>query len=187
LEKKNEEFSTFDAMRICDIEQSRFYHWMNDVYIPEGELVKWGRGYKTVFSLYDLYSISLFKECVDFSLSREVSKRYMNFVNWAVIFKNNYRFMVILCTKELVKKKDGKYKIKTKEEPLFLEDLKELAFVMEIAAQTIAEEIEPVAYPKQMEEQEIPVLMEELSGPQQPHIGFFVDLERILENVEINL
>ena len=113
--------------------------------------------------------------------------------------------MVVVASQTIIKKKDGKYKIKTKEEPLFLEDLKELAFVMEIAAQAIAEEIEPVTYPKQiegqdvpvliepvaspkqMEEQEIPVLMEELSGPQQPHIGFFIDLERILENVEINL
>lgn len=129
MEKEKNSFSTFDAIRICGIDQSRFFHWLKDGYLPEGKLIKWGRGYKTEFSLYDLYSIALFKECVDFSLSRKVAKEYMNFAidkGWIEIIKNEYRLMIIQYQKRFEKDKDGKDKFVIKIAPLFRKNREDL-------------------------------------------------------------
>jgi len=129
LKKTRDKFSTFEVMRICGIEQSRFYHWMRDEYLPEGELVKWGKGFKTTFSLFDLYGIYLFKECVDFSLSREVAKKYMNYAieqGWNNIIEKEYELMVIQYQKGFVKDAKGKDEFIVKEGALFLKDRKGL-------------------------------------------------------------
>ena len=82
MQKNVGEFSTFDVVRIIGIDRSRLVHWMNGKFIPAGKDKPWGRGFKTVFSLFDLYSIALFKVCLDVSLSREVARRYWNYVDW---------------------------------------------------------------------------------------------------------
>jgi hypothetical protein len=129
-EIKNE-FSTFDVMRILRIERGRLVHWMKGEFIPPGKLVKWGRGYKTVFSLYDLYSIALFKECVDFSLSRKIAKKYTGYVKWDEIIQNKYKFMLVQYKKLFVKQKHGPNAgamiKKVWIEPEFLRDRKEMA------------------------------------------------------------
>jgi hypothetical protein len=125
LEKTKDKFSTFEVMRICGIEQSRFYHWMRDEYLPEGELVEWGRGYKTVFNIFDLYGIALFKEFVNFSLSREVAKKYMNYAieqDWSNIIENEYELMIIQYQKRFDKDEKGKDQFIVKEGALFLKD-----------------------------------------------------------------
>jgi len=129
LKQEKNRFSTFDAIRICDIEQSRFFHWLRDGFLPEGKLVKWGRGYKTEFTLYDLYSIALFKECVDFSLSREAAKECMNSAikkGWMRIIKNEYRLMIIQYQKRFIKDKSGKEKFVVKVGPLFRKEREDL-------------------------------------------------------------
>jgi len=224
LEKKEDKYSTFDAIRICDVEKSRFFHWLRDGYLPEGELVKWGRGYKTEFNLFDLYSIALFKECVDVSLSRNVAKECMDFVVWDFIIKNNNQFMVFKCKKESVKNKDGKDKIKILEEPEFYENLLEMVYPKHLIAQfnremaysealekqndqedikeithpeasekqDDQEDMKEIAYPEALEEQDItegiiaeayPNDLEERRDPKQSRIGFFIDLLKIVEDV----
>ena len=95
MKEKNDEFSTFDATRILGIDRSRLVHWMRGEFIPLGKDIPWGRGYKTAFSLFDLYSIALFRECVDFSLSREVAKRYWLYVDWANVIKEKFWLMAV--------------------------------------------------------------------------------------------
>ena len=96
MKEKNDEFSTFDAVRILDMDRSRLVHWMRGKFIPLGKDIPWGRGFKTAFSLFDLYSISLFRECVDFSLSREVAKRYWLYVDWANVIKEKLWLMAVI-------------------------------------------------------------------------------------------
>jgi hypothetical protein len=125
-EKKDEEFSTFDAMRIVDIKRGRLMHWMNGEFIPTGKLVPWGRGFKTAFNLFDLYSIAFFKECVDFSLSRKIAKEYMEFVDWNKIIENGYELMVVQYQKRFIKDEKGRDKFVVKKAPLFRKDREEL-------------------------------------------------------------
>ena len=96
MKEKIYEFSTFDAVRILGIDRSRLVHWMRGEFIPLGKDKPWGRGYKTAFSLFDLYSIALFRECVDFSLSRAVAKRYWLYVDWARVIKEKLWLMAVI-------------------------------------------------------------------------------------------
>ncbi|MFC1880661.1 hypothetical protein ACFL2S_04060 [Thermodesulfobacteriota bacterium] len=95
MKEKNDEFSTFDAVRILNMDRSRLVHWMRGEFIPLGKDKPWGRGFKTAFSLFDLYSIALFRECVDFSLSREVAKRYWPYVDWTKVIKEKLWLMAV--------------------------------------------------------------------------------------------
>lgn len=207
MKQKKYRFSTFEAMKKADVERSRFYHWLRDGFLPEGELVKWGRGYKTVFSLYDVYSISLFKECVDFSLSRKVAKRYMNYVDWDLIIKKMSRFMIIEYKKVSVKSKDGKCKIQSIEEPKFYDNLLEMVYpkhLVEQFAKAIAysevlekqddqRDIKETICPKTLEEQEEKEIVyqvvhhkgsEDHDESRQTYMGFFIDLLKIMEDVD---
>ena len=95
MQKNVGEFSTFDVVRIIGIDRSRLVHWMNGKFIPAGKDKPWGRGFKTVFSLFDLYSIALFTVCLDVSLSREVARRYWNYVDWERVITNKEWQMVV--------------------------------------------------------------------------------------------
>jgi hypothetical protein len=112
MQDNNQEFSTFDVVRIIGIDRSRLVHWMRGEFIPLGKDKPWGKGYKTAFSLFNLYSIALFRECVDFSLSREVAKRCWLYVDWAQVIKEKLWLMAV--TKEFEKFiRDREIRIKT--------------------------------------------------------------------------
>jgi len=93
MDKK--EFSTFDVAKILGIGRSRLVHWWRDGFIPRGKYVKWGRGYKTSFSLFDLYSIALFMICMDFSLSRKFSKNAWKDIKWSKVGERDYLLLNI--------------------------------------------------------------------------------------------
>jgi len=120
---------------------------MRDEFIPKGELVKWGRGYKTAFDLFDLYSIALFKECVDYGLSRKVAKKFMEYVNWNFIINTKKHYMVVQYLEKFFRDDDGKEKKRVLRGPWFMEDL------------------------------------EEIIDSEVSQIGFYVDLNKIMENV----
>lgn len=88
-------FSTFDVLRILNIKRGRLIHWIKGGFIPEGIQVAWGNGSKTVFKLYDVYSIALFKKFVDSGLGRNVSSQYMKFVDWQDVVTSKYKLLFI--------------------------------------------------------------------------------------------
>jgi hypothetical protein len=88
-------FSTFDVLRILDLKRGRLTHWIKGGFIPEGIQIAWGRGSKTVFSLYDVYSIALFKQFVDSGLGRNVASQYMKFVDWHEVKTTKYKLLFI--------------------------------------------------------------------------------------------
>ena len=118
---KNQEYSTFEAQKILRINRGRFVHWMRGGFIPPGRDVPWGKGYKTAYNLHDLYSIALYKQCVDFSLSRSVAKRYMEYAilkGWENIINEEIKYMLIV-----VMYYEGAKKISdVKEQAIFLKN-----------------------------------------------------------------
>ena len=88
-------FSTFDVLRILDIKRGRLTHWIKGGFIPKGIQVTWGNGSKTVFRLFDVYSIALFKQFVDSGLGRNVSSQYMKYVDWQDVIKSKYKLLFI--------------------------------------------------------------------------------------------
>ena len=101
-------FSTFDVKNILNIKRGRLVQWMKGDFLPEGQQVPWGKGSKTVFNINDLYSIALFKELVDSGLTRKVAKRYVGYVNWQWIIKNDRNILVVHLKKQFVEDKNNK-------------------------------------------------------------------------------
>lgn len=88
-------FSTFDVLRILDLKRGRLTQWIKGNFIPKGIQLRWGHGFKTVFRLYDLYGIALFKQFVDSGLGRKVSSRYVKFVDWEDVITSKYKLLFI--------------------------------------------------------------------------------------------
>lgn len=88
-------FSTFDVLKILDLKRGRLIHWVKGGFIPKGIQLTWGHGVRTVFSLYDLYSIALFKQFVDSGLGRNVSSQYLKYVDWKDVITSQYKLLFI--------------------------------------------------------------------------------------------
>jgi hypothetical protein len=92
-------FSTFDILKILDIKRGRFVQWQKAKYLPEGTKVEWGSRTKTVFSIYSLYRIALFKLLVDMGLNRDLSSKYAFQIDFDKIKSSKERYMIIIKSK----------------------------------------------------------------------------------------
>ena len=85
--EKNE-FTTFDAARICKVKYQRLREWIGrGQIIPSIDKAE-GVGTKTKFSRSDLYLISLFKILMEKGFSRDGAKMMVQNTNhWFIAFK----------------------------------------------------------------------------------------------------
>ena len=109
-----ETFSTFDTARILNLNRERLRQWAIWNFIPHGTKVAWGKGYKVVWSRYQLYTISLFQKLMDAGLSRKGGAACIEAVHWDEVKDSDYKYFVLsysISTKEhkpiFVKKRES--------------------------------------------------------------------------------
>ncbi len=71
-----QEFSTYDVMKILDLKRERLREWIKIGYAIPTKPAD-GPGTKAIFSLIDVYNISLFRQLVDIGLHREHAMLYV--------------------------------------------------------------------------------------------------------------
>jgi DNA-binding transcriptional MerR regulator len=64
------QFQAMDVTRICGVKRNRLQAWMEQGWITPSIQKATGHGTRNIFSIEDLYSISLFKQMVESGISR---------------------------------------------------------------------------------------------------------------------
>lgn len=88
-------FSTFDVLRILAIKRGRLVEWMRGGFVPSGIQVAWGERSKTVFGIFDLYTIALFKQLIELGICREEACTYSQHPEWRGVIRGKQEFMII--------------------------------------------------------------------------------------------
>jgi len=89
-------FTTFEAQRILDIKRGRFVEWMRGKYVPVGYQVPWGSGTKTVYTLFHLIQIEIFKRLVERGVSREEATHDVDRIVWEEFIDGPTDFLVVI-------------------------------------------------------------------------------------------
>ena len=103
-----ETYSTTDILRILDIKKQRLRHWTSKYVQPDIQ-VSSGSGVKSIFSIYQVYQISLFKKLIELGLNRWISGQFaqnIDHTQWEDFAKGTFKFMIIHGT--MGPKKDRK-------------------------------------------------------------------------------
>jgi len=90
-----EVFSTFDVIRIIDIERERLREWMKRKFIPAGIKVSWRGRKKVIWGKNDLYSILLFKLLVESGWPRVVAAQDVDRVDWDQVRINKEKHLIV--------------------------------------------------------------------------------------------
>ena len=94
LAENQETFSTFDTARILNLKRERLRQWANWGFIPGGMKVAFGKGYKIVWSRFQLYSISLFQKLVDAGLNRKTAATCVEAVDWQEVVSFGQKYLL---------------------------------------------------------------------------------------------
>jgi hypothetical protein len=72
----NEEFSTFEVMKILNIKRERLREWMNNDFISPTQPA-FGVGTKALFNLLDVYKVGVFKKLVEAGINRRKASAWV--------------------------------------------------------------------------------------------------------------
>jgi hypothetical protein len=93
-----ETYTTSDILRILDIKKQRLRQWTKLGYVEADVQVSTGSGNKSIFSIYQVYQISLFKKFVELGLNRWISGQFaqkLDYTEWQGIVRGINKFMII--------------------------------------------------------------------------------------------
>ena len=74
---QTQEFSTFDVLKILEIERERLREWMNRGFIIPTVSAE-GQGTKAVFTILDIYKIAVFKKLLEAGINRKKASDLIN-------------------------------------------------------------------------------------------------------------
>ena len=83
--------STLDIVKVLEIPRERLRSWMKEGFV-EATIPAKGQGTKAVFSRYDIYGISLFKNLLDAGFRREIAASHMR--EFTKVFHKNYELVL---------------------------------------------------------------------------------------------
>jgi len=77
MTSNREQFFASDVERICEVKRNRLQTWIERGWIIPSIQKGEGSGYKNIFSLTDLLSISFFKQAIESGISRDAAAKFL--------------------------------------------------------------------------------------------------------------
>jgi hypothetical protein len=86
-----DEFSTLDIIKLLDIPRERLRSWMKEGFVQPTVPAR-GQGTRAIFSLHDLYGVSLFNDLLGAGFRREAAASHLR--QYSRVFHKNYELVL---------------------------------------------------------------------------------------------